>query len=244
MVAFGVSSQPFFLVIGSVIRESKGETDHCICVLLTYISAKKKVRLWYPPNDKPLFVYPAISILKYDWSRKSTADKVIEQGLIVLALLAFGYLAVCFSNNHFITWHDLSWSVIFKIFGCLLTLALFPLLVAPVVLALRSERPPYQPQSTFYSDWARIYTGFGKGQHILFFAEDVESFEIEKAWFEDATFYLVTISFKQGFMEMRRAERCGFRVGERSELQRLFDWAQTNRVKIIEKAAEKIQRRS
>lgn len=214
--------------------------------LLSAVRSKTKVRIDYPRSDKPLFVYKAISMSDYDWSNKTVSQKLFSYLLAAIFFFGCGYVAFVSATNHLITWTDLSWMLVWRIFKCVLIVAAFPAILFPVMFFLR-EKYPTSPTHEFFRDWARVYTGIGRGGIVSFFAEDVAHMHLERIVFRDRPFFLVTVHFKPWNFPLpgrRGRERFGLPVNTEAELQPFRDWTRANQIRITQEPVGKIQRRS
>jgi hypothetical protein len=81
----------------------------------------------------------------------------------------------------------------------------------------------------FFSDWARVFTGIGKGGYICFFAEHIQDVRVERTPFHDEFFYLITVRFRRYFFFKRGNERFGI-VDDPAVLDQVRDWLCRNRV--------------
>jgi hypothetical protein len=199
------------------------------------------VKLWFPSNDRILFVFSAISMRDYDWSRKRLGEKIAICLLIALYLIAFGYVCFAVAAHRPATRADLTWAVFWaglKSFGIL---ALFPIIILPVIFAVRAQFL-VEPEHTFFAEWARVFTGYGKRQHICFFAENLEHVKIESALLDDELFYLITLDFKpwKSFVGRKGRERFGIRAEDKTVLRPLQKWLQENQVRMTWESAKEI----
>jgi len=192
------------------------------------------MRLGYPLNDKPLFTYPAISVREYNWWQKAPSEKFIWRGFAVVWIFIFGYLVLASSAGHLITWNDLTPGAIWRIFVCMVTVALFPVIFMPVMKTFRSHYPGREAQSIFYSEWASAFAGNGKGGggRIVFFAEDAERFQLKGGIFRETPVCVVTVSFRRKLFFRRGTARFVIRPETESRLDLMLSWARSHGIKV------------
>jgi hypothetical protein len=100
------------------------------------------------------------------------------------------------------------------------------------------------PEQIFFSDWAKVYTGVERGSGQCFFAEEVESFLMQRTSFEQRPLFLVTVRFKSwGFGRRGSVTFAVVAEGEK-ELLPLENWLRANQVSVSRELPEDNQRRS
>jgi hypothetical protein len=194
------------------------------------------LRLSYPTNDTPVFTCPSVSTSDYDWSRKSAGEriflKLVNIGLIIFVL--YGFL-VCYAHR-WILWDDLTYSFVWQVLKSLGILALFPLIVGPVMLLFAwrhgHSRSGY-PEHRFFRKWASIFRRPTKGGgRASFFVEDVESFILQRSLFCQEFIYLAKVRFNRKWAFRRGEERFILRVPDEAKLQPFLNWARENQIAI------------
>jgi hypothetical protein len=92
---------------------------------------------------------------------------------------------------------------------------------------------PQQAKHRFYSEWAKVFTGYGKGGYIVFFAEHIECLEIERTFLREQPFFLVKVRFRRCMLFRRGDEKFGILVDSEADLGSLKNWISSNRVNAI-----------
>jgi len=194
------------------------------------------VRLCYPLNDTPLFSYPAISIRKFRWEHMPLFQRVIWQTIATIWAAFFICVFIAGSTQHQRTWADFNPMMFWRFLGCVCILALFPLIVFPVLMAFREAHPTSGPVSLFYPEWASAFAGTGKsgGGRIVFFAEDAERFRIEPSTFRDAPVKVVTVTFRRRYFFKRGDARFVIRTDEKCGLEKMVAWARDRGIDVEE----------
>ena len=87
-----------------------------------------------------------------------------------------------------------------------------------------------QAKHRFYREWARVFTGYGKGSYIGFFAEHIENLEILRAFLRDQPFFLVKVRFRRCMLFRRGDEKFGILVDSEADLGSFKNWVLSNGV--------------
>jgi len=179
----------------------------------------------------------------YEWSQKSPFQKKCLGVFTFFSVIVWSYVVLTFSTGHPMTWADFNWRVAWGILKCILIIALFPAILVPVLLTFESKYPS-ELQHTFYREWARLLTGYGKGAGpICFFVEDVEGARLQRSAFKDKSIFVLTIQFKTRFFG-RSPARVAIRAEKEAELRPLEDWLRKNQIMVTWELPLEIQRQS
>lgn len=154
--------------------------------------------------------------------------------MTTLFLAAWLWLMASMNAHRLITGADFSYGVLRKLAGAAFILALFPLIVFPVMYAF-ARKYPSDWMHSFYREWAKVYTGYGKGGGgVNFFFEDISRLEITQTYLKNRPFFLTTINFKPtlNYLGKGRKERIGIGASNEEALRPLLDWAQLHGIEI------------
>lgn len=159
---------------------------------------------------------------------------------MAMGAFVFVYVYFSFSAHHWLTWADFTPLVIWRLLGCVFILALFPIILLPVMMAFKKAHPGAEPLSLFYRDWASVFTGTGKGGggRIVFFAENAEQFRIEASTFRKAPVKVVAITFRKTYFFKRGDERFVVQADAEGVPDKMIAWARDHDIEVVEVSSE------
>lgn len=168
----------------------------------------------------------------YDWRQKSRVQRIIESLGSAAFFLAWLYIVTVVWAHRLIPFAEIP-SLLWRLAHTLLILALFPLIIFPVLWAW-SQKYPQSFEHAFYGEWARTLTGRGKGGTgpVLFFQEDAIEFEFQPSTFCGRQVYLMKFKLKPtlNFLGKIQDITVGLNISDEAELAPLFQWARERQI--------------